>query len=79
MPTSAPQPLEAGLVVGSRKSIVPLTWACISAPPSSSLRHLLPDGAFTSAGPARYKPEPSVISSLSQGRASSRRRPRNCP
>ena len=50
---------------GSRKSIVPETSACIDAPPRSSFSTSCPIAALTSAGPARYKPLPSVMRSVS--------------
>ena len=49
----------------SRKSIVPEICACMAAPPKSSLETSCPIAAFTSAGPARYRPLPSVINSVS--------------
>jgi hypothetical protein len=45
--------------------MVPLTAACIAAPPSSSWLTVWPIAAFTSAGPAKYNPLPSVMSSVS--------------
>ncbi len=46
---------------GSRKSTVPLIWECIFAPPNSSAVDFWPMAACTRAGPARKRPEPSVI------------------
>src|SRR5438876_4756412 len=51
---------------GSRKSTVPLIWACIFAPPRSSAEVFCPMAACTSAGPAKNKPEPSVIKMRSE-------------
>ena len=44
---------------------VPAMAACIEAPPNSSESTTCPMAAFTSAGPARYSPDPSVMISVS--------------
>ena len=61
-----PQAGEASVVVGLAIVDRAADGRVHVAPPSSSWEISWPIAAFTSAGPARYRPEPSVISTVSQ-------------
>ena len=51
--------------LGSLKSTVPDISACMDAPPSSSASVFCPMAACTNEGPARNRPEPSVMRMVS--------------